>query len=373
MSSLTLLSKSSNPSRTLIKPHKWQQILKQIPKEAILPNSEEHKLNAFFGDKLLGAAAATAIQQSHLNSNNLYSESSASRLVGTALSNRFLAARFSTILPEEEDKLFEKHAQDLSTHGVGTMVEAAVAAVHKQDGGDEAIQNLVDWLLEEALSLNHDMNAKGRLLELGGTISQTKRIGGTDHKPIFKAVASYLPDKSTDAPLQAEGVGTSKKVAQQEAARQLLQKLGYESAILEEPPSTLTYEPPTQNWNVFDRDDDDLMTRLELTNGETARDWWTRHAIDPKHAFRAAMLAPIVFADTILSVDSWTRRQSLSEDDDSVTYVAVLMVITYRNIDTDELQHACWVEQSSISGTRARSNLGLVANQCIAKATRTRI
>ena len=37
MSSLTLLSKSSNPSRTLLKPHEWQQIFKQIPKEAIVP------------------------------------------------------------------------------------------------------------------------------------------------------------------------------------------------------------------------------------------------------------------------------------------------------------------------------------------------
>jgi hypothetical protein len=49
-------------------PTKWQHTVRQIPKEHIVPGYlGQHKLQALFGDKFLGAAAASAIHNAYVH------------------------------------------------------------------------------------------------------------------------------------------------------------------------------------------------------------------------------------------------------------------------------------------------------------------
>jgi chaperonin GroEL (HSP60 family) len=98
---------------------------------------------------------------------------------------------------------------------VGTMVEAALAAVKKNlgqtlmsQGSEKAIADLAEWLLEQAPALNRDVNSKGHLLESGVTITKGKKISGSDRVPMFEAVAT-LYGKS--APTK----GRTKKMTEQ--------------------------------------------------------------------------------------------------------------------------------------------------------------
>jgi dsRNA-specific ribonuclease len=465
-------------------PTKWQHAVKQIPKEHILPGYlEHHKLQAFFGDKLLGAAAARAIenayahqmqqQQASNNDNDVngsmssddvpavctqswsaltkdnyeYSEASATKLISTALSNQFFAARVATILPDNGDNnsknetelslsdsssitatnhninvnVFVEQATQMSTHSVGTMVEAAVAAVKQNlsqsltsQESEEAIGDLVDWLLGQALELNHDVNSKGQLLELGGSVARGKKIAGSEHEPLFEAVATLHTNS-------AKAEGRTKKGAEQEAARVLLQQLGYIDAPLVETNSTdtdtLRWEPPRDEWNYFEREGDDEMTKLDLSKEEkqkqkhnatasdindstttsttlktcTPEDWWMEHAFVEKHAFRAAMLAPTIFPKVVVAVDSWTRRPMHEGGDDANSSsgnnngaAAVLMVISFAPeplkkiktassgtgtetiIDANDT-YVSLTEQDPVSGNKARARLGRKANYEISK------
>jgi hypothetical protein len=55
---------------------------------------------------------------------------------------------------------------------------------------EEASGDLSDWLLGQLLKINHDVNSKGQLLELGGSVVKGKKIAGSDHEPLFEAMAT---------------------------------------------------------------------------------------------------------------------------------------------------------------------------------------
>ena len=172
----------------------------------------DHGVAAFYGDKLLGAAVALAqrrsVEDAEHNVGNL------TRLQSVATSNEFLKSNIATILPQHA-QLSESAS---SAHSIGTMVEAAVDAVHTE-GDVDAIEDLARWLVQTAREMDglHGAfdNAKGRLLEMGGTVT-SERVGGPDHKPVFEAVAQLGMER-----VSAIEQG-SKRFVEQQVSRRLL-------------------------------------------------------------------------------------------------------------------------------------------------------
>ena len=315
----------------------------------VVPNQEQ-ELAAFYGDKLLGAAVAGALLK-HLKASGQESRHMATVLASVALSNSFLARNVHQILPE----FLNNNLLQVSDHRVGTMVEVAVAAVHAKDDGAEAVHDLATWLVREA-SMNPDPNAKGRLLNLGGTV-ESIQVSGTDHQPVFHATAE-LQGRCAFAH------GHSKKQAEQLAAAGLFTDMEYNVVERE----VLDLSPACNVWNPFFFP---LDHRLELKGGETIREWWSRGALRPQDSFRRAMMAPEVFPDQIVAVDSWTRR---TEEDDESPYAAVMMVITSRSSQDVNTNNGMDLEFSYVpvqiskkSATSARKAMGIEANRIIAK------
>ena len=125
--------------RTLVT--KWQRAVKAVPLAKVLPRAlggvgNDAKVAAFFGDKVLGAAVALA--QRRAVGPDEQRIGSLTELQSRAVSNEFMRTHFTDIMPLHAG-LVHQH-QDNSAH-VGTMVEAAVTAVH-DDGGHEAIADL---------------------------------------------------------------------------------------------------------------------------------------------------------------------------------------------------------------------------------------
>eukprot|EP00320_Phaeocystis_rex_P006721 CAMPEP_0119075426 /NCGR_PEP_ID=MMETSP1178-20130426/80145_1 /TAXON_ID=33656 /ORGANISM="unid sp, Strain CCMP2000" /LENGTH=238 /DNA_ID=CAMNT_0007057647 /DNA_START=21 /DNA_END=737 /DNA_ORIENTATION=+ len=202
-------------SRSLVT--RWQQAASAVRPEKLLPpglgGSADVKRDvdvaAFYGDKLLGAAVALAQRRVKVGEHTV---GSLTRLQNVATSNAFLKSNIATLLPQHA------HMSESSAHDIGTMVEAAVDAVHTE-GDMHAIDELARWLVQTAREMDglHSAfdNAKGRLLEMGGTVT-SERVGGADHRPIFKAVAQ-LGVKQVSATEQG-----SKRCVEQQVSRRLL-------------------------------------------------------------------------------------------------------------------------------------------------------
>jgi len=339
---------------------KWHRALARVPhKERILPegNSQQQLLYAWRGDKLLGAAAARAV----LQTTSIRDAGDATKLVSKAVSNRFFASHVQTLLPKDIYPFYPDVGPRYSNRQLGTMVEAAVAHVHEtfdetnatdtdSVSGQEAIFELGEWLVAEASAsasptdtttspvapvvLMDDMsNPKGRLLELGGTVT-SKRIGGTGHAPIHRATATWKDWKSVQ-----ENLGSKKSVEQNAAWRLLVQALQdnpeLKSEIMVAPATSKMFigdirsyqedqntqttdeTPSSRQWTPSGLDDNSAA--LYLGNGESLPEWWSRAATDPKYAYRRALMAPHIFPDHIVDVQCWSqrlRRRSNYDDDD---------------------------------------------------------
>lgn len=155
--------------------HIWQDACRKVPHARILPTgsggNSNQRFQGFLGDKLLGAAAAHVVEETIVSlrdnsSNNSNTRNSshnelsvdagcASALCNIALSNRFLHAYADLLLPTQCLEL----TQHMGDHGVGTMVEAAVAAVYEFD--QEAVNDLARCLLTIAASIWTGDNPKG--------------------------------------------------------------------------------------------------------------------------------------------------------------------------------------------------------------------
>ena len=95
----------------------------------------------FFGDKVLGAAVALA-QRGAVT----HSAGDLTRLQSLATSNHFIMSHLWSILPDHTSSIPRNVIQ---AHAAGTMVEAAVAAVHAQ-GDERAVADLAVWLVHTA-------------------------------------------------------------------------------------------------------------------------------------------------------------------------------------------------------------------------------
>jgi len=192
-------------------PHVWQNAFIRVAKRNILPpelmGSGHHTYNAWRGDKFLGAAAAKALKYS----SRRHTKGTATKLTATALSNAFMAKHKDILLPG-----LSRDIDSLSEHGIGTILEAAVAEIF--EANQSAVDDLARWLLQQA-ETTRDPNAKGLLLQHGGNVTVHNREG-TDHSPTYTATAE-LNGKS------AEGKGSTKKKAEQLASERLLEQCNF--------------------------------------------------------------------------------------------------------------------------------------------------
>ena len=128
--------------RTLVT--KWLRAVNEVQLAEVLPpafgGEANVKVAAFYGDKILGAAMALA-QRRTSDPTAKVSVGHLTELQSHAASNEFLREHLADIMPLHAGAV--ESAGSSSAHGVGTMVEAAVTAVH--DSGDhEAITELAE-------------------------------------------------------------------------------------------------------------------------------------------------------------------------------------------------------------------------------------
>ncbi|CAB9496495.1 expressed unknown protein [Seminavis robusta] len=352
----------------------WHNAVEKIPPEAIIPGKDnkcnnDPKLAAFVGDKILGASFARWIQKKQRNvssssvqdnaDTDVYDQGSASILASVVLSNEFMADRLSQILPNPVHTEWARQA-NLGQHKLGTLVEAAVAAVDDH----AAVENLVEWLIEQGQEADKNLfNPKGTLLRMGGSI-EVDRHGGTDHNPRFLATAVFQN-------FHVEATGRTKKIAEQSAASQCLVQVrdgGVVSLNSKEEDEHVTFASPiaTETWTPFDFGEEWSLT---LKNGESILDWWQRGTNEPRKAFRRALFGPKVFPESVLSVDSWTRRyESTSEEDDDSVVASIVIVFDDKKGENGTPNIVFWsTAQIASSANKARSMAGLDANAEISR------
>ena len=229
----TILRYSTSAGHQIVRPTRWLDAVKTVPPKIILPptlggEGEQRlwKYAAWRGDKLLGAATATFLEQSDEAKLFPYNTSAggATKLTNLALSNRFFAAHLDKVLPDYADE-----ASQLSDKLVGTMLEATVASIHDIDAA--AVSDLASFLVLQAteqmdgtegkaeyIEKFHCRRAKTTLLNRGGTVEDATRIGGPNDFPVFLATATLKEQKTC-------GIAENKMKAECRAALELLKKM----------------------------------------------------------------------------------------------------------------------------------------------------
>jgi Double-stranded RNA binding motif len=226
--------------------------LSRIPLSRILPiglgnASDVANRTAFFGDKVLNHRISQILREKkfHELADPPEHESPAmpagaevyhipdigflTLLQGQAMSNQIMAQHVPEILgshPEMTPELLQR-ATTLQIHDAGTMIEAAVDAIlhWNQDDtppsdAERAIQEFAEFLVHQAYDATIYFNAKGQLLEQGGTVVAYRLDDGApDHAPKFRAIATFCNTTYRSDPPSA-----SKKLAEQVAATQVLRQ-----------------------------------------------------------------------------------------------------------------------------------------------------
>ena len=130
-------------------PEVWQRGLGQLFENDLLPLSlggkPGNKHLAWYGDKILGLAAATSLV-------GIFGESLhrgvATHIHSKAVSNSFMREHFDVLVPvlANAQDIQPKITDDVA----GTIIETGVARFYIQKKRAE-INNLVDWLLKQAI------------------------------------------------------------------------------------------------------------------------------------------------------------------------------------------------------------------------------
>ena len=186
----------------------WHAAVSRLP--PLAADSPDVRLEAFFGDKVLSAAVADALRLgggAAECSNGRFDAGDLGSVAEThaiAVSNRLLGLRFGEILPAHD--ALDSHRR------AGTIVEATVSAVHRADRGGErgaAVAALARWLVVCARDSTERIDAKRRLLALGGTVSANVVPGSPDHRPVFEAVAELGLERAVAAAATKRDAETS--------------------------------------------------------------------------------------------------------------------------------------------------------------------
>ena len=340
----------------------WLLAVASVPRQKLIPpglgaETDEANVDAFYGDKVLGAAVARALR--HVEPNEIGYMSIVS---SEAVSNRNLAQKLEQILPTQSDGIAKISSRAL--HDAGTMVEAAVAAVDGMDDGDRAIRNLAEWLVSEAISTVATGNSKGRLLEMGGKFEVERLDDFPDHAPVHRVVAT-LNGQSAEAVIKG-----GKKDAEMAAAAMLLGRepptgrvgTGAVAGELEQSAkkkeNAFAALQRENGWRVISYGGVGLGS--ELMANETLTDWWSRGAL-MKSSLRHARLAPAIFPEHVSAVDAWLRMDG--------NYTDGMIAVTWA-ASGDASSHGarvqCFTARES-STQLARRALGGAANRLIAE------
>ena len=336
----------------------WLLAVASVPRQKLIPSglgaeTDKANVDAFYGDKVLGAAVARALR--HVEPNEVGYMSIVS---SEAVSNRNLAQKLEQILPTQSDGIAKISSREL--HDAGTMVEAAVAAVDGMDDGDRAIRNLAEWLVSEAISTVATGNSKGHLLEMGGKFEVERLDDFPDHAPVHRAVAT-LNGQSAEAVVKG-----GKQDAEMAAAAMLLGRepptgrvgtgaVGHE---LEQPADAFAALQRESGWRVISYRGFGLGS--ELMANETLTDWWSRGAL-MKSSLRQACMAPAIFPEHVSAVDAWLRMDGNCTDG--------MIAVTWA-ASGDASSHGARVQCFTARETStqlARRALGGAANRLIAE------
>ena len=189
-------------------PNLWNVAIYRVANKQILPpelgGPKNQTYNAWRGDKFLSAAAAKVLHYS----GRQHTKGTATKLTATALSNSFMAKHKDVLLPK-----LSSNVGSLSEHGIGTILEAAVAEIY--EANEQAVNDLARWLLQMA-ETTPDPNLKGQLLQYGGSVHVKSREGSA-HSPVYTAIAELNG-------ILGEGTGCTKKKAEQMASERVLEQ-----------------------------------------------------------------------------------------------------------------------------------------------------
>mmetsp|Transcript_22457 Transcript_22457/g.63796 ORF Transcript_22457/g.63796 Transcript_22457/m.63796 type:complete len:318 (+) Transcript_22457:20-973(+) len=180
----------------------------------------EQSFEAWQGDRLLGAAVATALP----TVTGIKQVGPATKLAARALSNQFLAKHVSEMLPAAHRQALRSYIVKSSDRQLGTLMEFFVARARSMSSPEifnASLNGLAEWMIikaqEEGALCVWFTNPKGYLIEKGGTIN-TKLVGGPSHVPTWEASAVIDDFKETC-------VGHGAKLdAEEKAARMVLEK-----------------------------------------------------------------------------------------------------------------------------------------------------
>lgn len=203
------------------------------------------ELDALVGDKILGAALMKKLVESELCQDT----GQATKFFSKVASNAVFLEYLHEILPARiiEDQL----NCTLESHSAGTTIEAAVYHVNKVVGGEQAIEQLANWLVYKVVVKGTEAgminNPKGLLIENFGHTESVRIEGTPDHAPEYEATARWPRDvnppwRPDEPQLVKKAKGTSKKDAESKAALILL-KAHY---------AEITTAPPMQPKTKFE-------------------------------------------------------------------------------------------------------------------------
>ena len=476
-----------NTTKTAPTLNLWKQLIPTIPIQQILPigmkmalptNQQKDQITpsdwanraAFYGDKVLNYYISQIIRQHQPKSMVLFQEDTLIRnqlsssgidlgyvtlVQGEAMSNQLYSNLFATIMgahPEITSDMMR--LAQTQVHDAGTMIEATVDAIlnkpplpfdttiakitYTKEDAIAAVQELATYLVHNAFATTTYFNAKGQLLELGGTVIASKTKESSDHAPKFRAIATFR-----DMSYLSDPPSSTKKMAEQIAATQILnkcqqirkrpvvkQRLTFTNHQLRDSSNNInesigdsltatistttaaigttgdvdlvTFDANLEELGALpddfhsldglpggggvDVDPDDVIGRpldakrfqlpklrkgsqddfylfqsshsVNLKNGESPEMSWRRGAYDKNSCFYRAALSSKMLPHHIETVNSWTRVNSK----DLITVVLVLVPKPKPNHIFPTVQ--CFVRHD-MTRTRARTHLGLLANQYI--------
>lgn len=190
----------------------WIRAVDEIPPRAPMAQPGERS-KAFVGDRILNCAVATELFR---RASHPADPATLSKDLCSIISNANLASHVKTILPDFT-------VNQNSVREIGNIVEAAVFDVHLKL--PSAVPCLAKFLVDQSrgFPVSNYKGTKGTLLRLGGRIASCERTGGSDHCPVFTAIAEVEMRGQT---LRASAVGSSKKQAEMTAAAAVLQRDG---------------------------------------------------------------------------------------------------------------------------------------------------
>ena len=212
----------------------WHDLSSRLIEADIVPTrlrdvTQQHvstsdvEMHALIGDKIFGAALLEEIVGNRLCKDT----GEATRQYSEVASNASMAQLVSECLPQHV-----QGGREVEEHSAGTLVEAAVYMVNQMAGGPQAVQQLAKWfvynVVVEGKKQRRFTNPKGLIIELNGHTMSHRIEGTADHEPAFQARCVWPKEAPREQQRETTAIGKSKKEAEANAAKEMLEIYGHE-------------------------------------------------------------------------------------------------------------------------------------------------